>query len=1130
MKALKLFVLMFIATLGAFVLFGAITAKVAALPDDALPTDVFPRDGNSMLFVTHYKDGANLETPKSQLRIFYDEDYVASHTNFTVHVDVICRGGSGDPGGGVTLGPNSEDDWNWAGRCNNGAILDTTPNGSAITQTVSRSELKSDASIYGKKYRYYVDLTLRVTTDNAAIGAIVRAPQGRITFQELVDDEPYGNSNNYTGHGTDTKRGPYNFGGSSKYNNAYAILPKSDTATYHFTFATSCQYTGEEPFYTYLRWYDADWGVLQPKSGQGDSDYSFDLVDTSNSNQPVKIVGTNTSLDGYNDNLGGNDAYREVQIKMIPHHIYMWTWHSVYHTNGIQFWIPFSEINATGPCDTNKTPTGNLTLHCDADGNDDWYTASGNDPDHNGQDVSYQLRRAGDTKDSGTTNNGGKADDRHNYNLAAGGTYNLWVKDKDDGQFYKVDTATAGPNCAPTPATPSCYGFKVKPNMRTVDGDSYKEQVLVTIQGTDKDVTNDKINYDDGQQTYRYTALKQNITITIVRRVKVDGSWQNYTDPASGTLHCYQATCQVLSVSGNGEGGLVQASNPFTMRVRVINNNTSPEAIPIPAGVTDQAGVYHQTDLAVGTLDDGGNTTETNLFATGSIDVGDFVDINVGLTAPDAVRNQYYNLVPVFNGIEFLGGLCPGSTDFGPIQVHKHFTITPQTDIVNTNPENPTAITYYSCGATDGVTVSSGATTTLTQRLAGSTVDNPVKSDFRTHNYGDCNATKDTFTYNPSFAPGDYFCSQVTISPAEGWLGPEGVQYPHSASATSPNCIRVVNEPYIHVFNSDIEAGGGFGNDGICPTTNGGISTYAGTTGPLPTGSGSQLAALSLGPVSGFSSAILRPGGFYPYGSTGLTFANTTANATQMGGSLGGTHCVRKYFPDTLSKTHTGAKSTQNSADLASMPSGQYYIKPSSGSLTINAGGASLIAPGTRLTLYVEGDVVIKNNIVYGYDAGSGTQWSSLEAIPALALIVKGNIYINGNTSSGVGQLDGVYIAQPNASGTGNVYTCANGPAAMPGAAMYNNCRKQLVVNGAMVAQKFYLQRSFGSLRNSSSGERYGSGAKNCTDSGTSFTNDCAAEIFNFSPEIYMAQFNLPPPDGPTSTKYDSIAGMSPVL
>jgi hypothetical protein len=95
---------------------------------------------------------------------------------------------------------------------------------------------------------------------------------------------------------------------------------------------------------------------------------------------------------------------------------------------------------------------------------------------------------------------------------------------------------------------------------------------------------------------------------------------------------------------------------------------------------------------------------------------------------------------------------------------------------------------------------------------------------------------------------------------------------------------------------------------------------------------------------------------------------------------------------------------------------------------------------------------------------------------------------------------------------------------------LLSNCKSQLLVNGSFVAQHVYLDRSFGSVRNAYPGEHLTGTPYNCTDSGNTPYGDCAGEIFNFSPELYLIQPAFEPSGGPTSGKYDYVTSLAPVL
>lgn len=1188
MKHLKLFLILLISIIGITTVLSSGSAKAA--PPDSQPTSVFPRGGNSMLFVTYYRNGANQETPKSQLRIFYDATYADNHKDekFTVSVDVFCRGGDGNPGGGVQLGSNAKDSWDWSSRCSGSNYYpDGTPDGAAISQSMKYGDLKSDTIDYGKDYKY-VDLVLDVGNSKAAVGAVVRAPRGLITFQEVFDDEGCPDTNNYTGNGTGSRgtcrrqQAPYPIGygqPNGTFYNAYAIKPINGKTDYSFTFSTNCSITGTDPYPTYIRWYDADWGVLQPQAGQNDANYSFSLIDLDNGSQPVRTNNSNRiKLDNYNDNLGGNDAYRDLPVALVPGHRYVWTWHDVYETNGIQFWLPFSEISSIASC--NQKPTGNLTLHCDAGGNSDWYRASGYDPDHPNQNVSYELRRGGDAKDSGTTNQGNN-EHRDFAQMADGATYGLWVKDKDDGQWYKVDSATADcPN--PNQPNPSCTNYEYH-----MQGDSYyrfmffpKNQNYTVDpaprqgpRSSDPNLSSSSSDNPDFWATYpnadppkfHMSAVKHtdgnggnysynfpdgppgpDVKVYIEHWEKgSDGKWTNrpiIQDVAA--TNCYGATCANLftidqNVPGTGAGSnAVQAGQSF--RIHVSIKNTGSQRLPDTYdGAPLQIVSVSQLNGGV----DGGtfNVNHSPYIASGRTYAMDSSYPNgMFVTAPGEVAATQLAYFILYPGKFIVGGCA------APVNVYKHFGIDVQADTnLSPNDENPTSILY----------------TAKIHNIEGTAAVAPVQSSFTRDGAGLDAASAggpygggDTYMNSAggqwnnkaaspgAFTVGTQYCTTIHANWTQGWLGPGNDVKGETGELTRQDCPKVHNEPYIHAFGGDVSAGGGYGDNDSCTTSIGTIQTYAGTTGEQPTGSGVQLGALSVGPITGFSSALLRHGNGLstsPIGSTGLTFANTTVSGGYMGGSLGPPHCVREYF-DNMKKEVKDAKTPAPSADIDLSDSGydgaHYYDASTGTPLKIKA--SSTIAAGKRITIYVKGNVILDSNLIYAYDAarpGDGKPvWSGLEKIPSLAVIVKGgSIYTKNN----VNQLDGVYVSEPgkNDAGVtvgGNIYTCATGTARLSGTQIYSSCRQQLVVNGAFVANKVYLDRSYGSLRYSTAGERYSSSPvnKNCGDSGNTILGDCAAEIFNFSPEMYLSQFSLPPPGGPTTTKYDAITSLSPVL
>ena len=470
------------------------------------------------------------------------------------------------------------------------------------------------------------------------------------------------------------------------------------------------------------------------------------------------------------------------------------------------------------------------------------------------------------------------------------------------------------------------------------------------------------------------------------------------------------------------------------------------------------------------------------------------------------------------------------------------------------------------------------------------------------------------YSYLPPSAPvtslqaGDVYCLVVGVTPSDGYIQNDGTVLTQTTSPnpdTQSSCDTVQNRPFFKVATGGIEAGGAFSNSGSCSTA-GVIGGWNNSSTPLDYGAGSQLHALAIGPIVGFSSGDNSP--------TYLSFANTVNTTTSftdgpsysqsLGGDFGGKHCITTIGPG----------------------SGPGYTKYTSN--TVIPG--QTIAPGQNITDYVIGDAYISGNITY-QNANSGAGWSA-GTVPSFTLIATGNIYLD----PGVTQLDGLYTSQPvGASPGGTLYTCgventATSYSTMTGTSLFNNCNNQLTVNGSFVARQVDLQRTFGSLRDetptkitaaqlapgeilstppaprpvpqylqecqTSTGLQYvtqgnpqclpgdtytgsypptvpGTGynvpcvAKNgalfryvyvaagtticpsgssltagtlpigplnpptsCSHQGIwTSTNTCAAEVVNFSPELYLSNPNIAPPSG-GAIEYDAITSLPPVL
>ena len=328
-----------------------------------------------------------------------------------------------------------------------------------------------------------------------------------------------------------------------------------------------------------------------------------------------------------------------------------------------------------------------------------------------------------------------------------------------------------------------------------------------------------------------------------------------------------------------------------------------------------------------------------------------------------------------------------------------------------------------------------------------------------------------------------------------------------TVNGTTSTCYVVVTQkPYIRAYGGDIFAGsssGCYGEGWKLYGGNAGIYGFVGTT--AGTGSGAQLGVLAMGPVWGFNSAMLRTGATAPLPPSGLTFGNESP----LLGKVEGMHCPYDYWGKKVNNP-TAALNALDIIDPAlNNLSGNLYIKAPAATNTIYITTTN-IQNSRIINLFVEGNLVIQNNIIY---AGAGS-WRSADVIPRLQIVVRGNIFIDKSVT----QLDGVYVAQG-----GTIYTCTNGAGGVVNG-LYADCNTQLTVNGALVASRIKWLRTFGHLGNSTFGENPNSNS-NCTSLGVTYTKPtCASEIVNLGPEAWMVE------QSSTNPNADYIQALPPLL
>lgn len=333
-------------------------------------------------------------------------------------------------------------------------------------------------------------------------------------------------------------------------------------------------------------------------------------------------------------------------------------------------------------------------------------------------------------------------------------------------------------------------------------------------------------------------------------------------------------------------------------------------------------------------------------------------------------------------------------------------------------------------------------------------------------------APNDTVTYVAS--GGDpantYTWSSGTTGPTYSTVYGSAAIYTVSVTngGVTKSCqAYVVNKPFHRVFGGDTLAGVGFAApDTSCPAASiVGNKRQLGFTrniGGNYTGGGNSHANVATGSIFEFVSGMLEPG---PSNPRVFAFAN---NGGGYGGNFNTANLASACATNYYSKMVPGLPTPP--ANVSGLADGSYSYN---GNLSL---GGGTVPSGVHAIIYVNGNVFISSNIAF---AGSGAYGTDPTNIPSLRIVAQGNIYVG----SGVSELNGVYIAQPNGASGGSFYTCGfdrgggtfNGPSVSSGDGSSGNpyisseyisqCASQpLSVYGAVIARDIKLFRSQGTL------------------------------------------------------------------
>lgn len=373
---------------------------------------------------------------------------------------------------------------------------------------------------------------------------------------------------------------------------------------------------------------------------------------------------------------------------------------------------------------------------------------------------------------------------------------------------------------------------------------------------------------------------------------------------------------------------------------------------------------------------------------------------------------------------------------------------------------NPVTV---NCTITRVLTPPSGAPSNLGNQPC---VDSTGNSNIVVPTGGSVNLRPNAYVVPDSVAVGSKVCDTITITSP-----PEAAYFNTPADRTATDCTTVAKTPYARFMGNDVFAGGNFAAIDPACNTQANITTIGRTLQDGSTaGSVGEYGVFALGKISSFGSAgkvLIGAGGLGGPGRA-LTFANSEPDATKLGYYGAAQHCITDYVAQFGSSPTIAGGSTFN---VASRPTGAWHV---TGTLSLNGNMPFGDLNGGQQVYYADGDVTITNDIKYP------TNYTSVNRIPSLIVITKGNIYV----APGVKQLDGIFVARGNGTTSGVFYTCwpKNEPASIS-----NQCNtNQLVVNGSVSAARLDLFRSFGAT-----------GA-------TSPARKDPGEVFNFAPEMYL--------------------------
>jgi hypothetical protein len=415
-----------------------------------------------------------------------------------------------------------------------------------------------------------------------------------------------------------------------------------------------------------------------------------------------------------------------------------------------------------------------------------------------------------------------------------------------------------------------------------------------------------------------------------------------------------------------------------------------------------------------------------------------FVPYNYNLTPTSAIAAGYSDVVPAGGSTKYTYSVTNSGPTYSDPMTYRILQFVMPPGVVLDDGGVPYRDNQTSnCPAwTSGVCASTLYTSGTTTFVPSSPYILPVPAA----------ATDLTSLQTVGMAPGTRVCRLVALDKGS----PTTIQ-----RWSRPKCVTVGKKPYISIFNGDAWAGGNFSAiDASCNATGVQAGGFGGATTTYADGndygSFGEYQLFGIGSITSFGSggralsAGASPGAAttMSYKSAGLFYTPSIGPSTALT-----SHCLGDAVPYYSSIPSTAALPA--TVDLSSFPSSGVYTR--SGDLTINT---MSIPAGRHIVIIATGVVTISGNITLA-NPGGAPYYTNIADIPSFTLINSGT----GSASSSyirvgqaVTQLDGVYQTYHD------FVTCAEsetGPIGINSGV----CQQQLVVNGAVTANRFVLRR-----------------------------------------------------------------------